>query len=613
MALAARRLFRFGPFRLDADRRLLLRGREAVPLRPLVFDTLLVLTERVGEVVTKDELLDAVWPDSVVEENNLSQNILALRRVLEDGGSNDVRIETLPKRGYRLIAQLEEELPPPRPTLTAPTVPRAIAAAAPRRRPMPMGAVAVLVGAVVVALGLWLARRGPAPSEQLARIQSIAVLPFRSIVQRPEDEFLGLALADSVITRLSRASNLVVRPTSAVRGLPQPSPDPVAAARALRVDAVLDGEIQELGDRVRVTLQLVGVGGQRPLWSESFDAPRANLFELEDSVADGVARGLAPGRGDARSPAARRVPSPEAYEAYLRGRYYWNKRTFDATGKSRELFLKSIFADREFAPAWAGLANAQNLAGQAPEAKASAQRALELDSELAEAHAALGSVALFYDFDVQAAERSFQRAIHLDPSYATAHQWYAFALAASRRFDEAVARIRKAHELDPLSLSIATDVGNILFLAGRYDEAEREVRQALDMDEHFAQAHLMLGLIRLQQGDIAGAEREYSAGGWSGIDAIAEARAGHKERAWALLDAPVEGRAERSKMWRAQVRLELGEPERALDELELAVAEHTGDAILLSADPRFASLRGNPRFTELLRRLQLPVTAAGTS
>ena len=215
-------------------------------------------------------------------------------------------------------------------------------------------------------------------------------------------------------------------------------------------------------------------------------------------------------------------------------------------------------------------------------------------------------MALFYDFDVQAAERSFQRAIHLDPSYATAHQWYAFALAASRRFDEAVPRIRKAHELDPLSLSIATDVGNILFLAGRYDEAEREVRKALDMDEHFAQAHLMLGLIRLQQGDISGAEREYSAGGWSGIGAIVEARVGHREKARALLDSSPQGMAEHSKIWRAEVRLELGEPERALDELEQAVAEHTGDAILLAADPRFASLRGNPRFTDLLRRLGLP-------
>ena len=368
---------------------------------------------------------------------------------------------------------------------------------------------------------------------------------------------------------------------------------------------MLDGQIQEVGDRVRVTLQLVGIDREAPLWSERFDAQRSNLFELEDSIADGVARGLAQGRDGARSAAARRPPSPEAYEAYLRGRYYWNKRTEDAIRRSQALFRQAIDADPSFAPAWAGLADAHNLVGQAPEAKASAQKALELDPDLAQAHAALGNVALFYDFDIRAAERSFQRAIQIDPSYATAHQWYAFALAASRRFDEAVARIRKARELDPLSLSIAADVGQILYYAGRYDEAEREARKALEMDEHFPQAHNVIGTVLLAKNDLPAAMREFEAAGpLPTALALARARAGRAAEARSL--AAELPNPERFDVWRAEFLLALGEREEALDELDRAYREHAGDLIMVGVDPRFSGLRGDPRFTALLRRLGLP-------
>jgi DNA-binding winged helix-turn-helix (wHTH) protein/TolB-like protein/Tfp pilus assembly protein PilF len=623
MALATKRLFRFGPFRLDIDRRLLLRAQEAIPLRPRVFDTLVVLAERAGDVVSKEELLDVVWPDTVVEENNLSQNILALRRALAAHGSTDIRIETVPRRGYRLIAQIEQELASPMSTFAAPRpdprlVPEAkqeqmlsVSAAASRVARTP-GRSARWLALTLLALGLlvagafWLVRSG-APPARLARIRSVAVLPFRPIVLPTDDLFLSLALADSVITRLSRISRLAVRPTGSIRELGVRPPEPVAAGKALRVDAVLDGQIQEVGDRVRVTVQLVGISEGTPLWSGRYDAPRATLFELEDSIADGVAGALASGAASGSGVVARRAPAPEAYEAYLRGRYYWNKRTDETNRKSQALFRQAIDADPTFAPAWVGLADALNFVGHAPEAKRAAERALGLDPGLAEAHTALGNVALFYDFDVSAAEDRFRRAIALNPSYATAHQWRAYSLAAQRRFNEALSEIREARSIDPLSLSILTDVGDILFYAGHYDDAEQETRRALEMDEHFVQAHIVLGEVLLAKNDIPGALRELEGVGSPGL-AIALVCAGRASEARAI--AAELPKSDRFDVIRAAVLLALGEPTQALDELDRAYRGHAGELIMVGVHPRFAPLHGDPRFTDLLRRLRLFAPAA---
>ncbi|HWZ86720.1 MAG TPA: tetratricopeptide repeat protein, partial [Thermoanaerobaculia bacterium] len=467
---------------------------------------------------------------------------------------------------------------------------------------------AALVGACALAVGTFWLVRPSAPPSALARIRSVAVLPFRPIVMPADDEFLGLALADSVITRLSRVPRLEVRPTGAIRGLGARPPEPVAAGRALRVDAVLDGQIQEMGGRVRVTLQLVGVGNGTPLWSERFDASRANLFELEDALAEGVARELAAGRESLPRAAPRRHPSPAAYEAYLRGRYDWNKRTDPANRESQDFFRRAIEIDPSFAPAWAGLADAHSLVGQADEAKAAAQRAIELDPDLAEAHAALGNGSLFHDFDLAAAELHFQRAIALNPSYATAHQWSAYGLAAAGRFDEAVDRILKARALDPLSLSIATDVGDILYYAGRYAEAERAVRGALEMDEHFAQAHNVLGDVLLAGNDFQGALREYEKAGPPAAIALALAKTGRTQEARAIAERLRASDPDRFDVLRAHILLELGERDEAFEELERAYRTGMGDLIMIGVNPGFAALRSDPRFSDLLRRLRLPAS-----
>jgi len=606
--------YHFGPFRLDPLTRRLTRDGEAVPLTARAFDTLVVLVENHGRVVTKDELIGSVWHDAFVEENNLNQAISALRRALHDDGNGNRFIETVPRKGYAFVVPVLEGidadlLTPPAAQRLAAAPPAAPAFPDPAPAPRSNGTrvAAALVTACALAVGtFWLAKPS-APPGALARIRSVAVLPFRPIVLPADDEFLGLALADSVITRLSRIPNLAVRPTGAVREMSARPSEPVAAGKALNVDAVLDGQIQEVDGRVRVTLQLVGVESRTQLWSERFDAPRSNLFELEDSIADGVERELAAGRSGTAPAVARHVPAHGAYEAYLRGRYYWNKRTEDAIRKSQDLFRQAIEADPAFAPAWAGLADAHNLVGQPTEARAAAAKALELDPELAEAHAALGNVALFYDFDVAAAQAQFARALALNASYATAWQWSAFGAAATGRFDEAVTKIRKARELDPLSLSIATDVGQILYYAGRYDEAERETQRALEMDEHFVQAHVVLGQILAAKGDTAGAARELQGSGSSPDTlAIALARQGREREALEAAEKLPKTNPQRFDVFGAELELALGRRGAALDALEKAYRDRDGELIMIGVDPRFAALRGEARFQELLRRLRLP-------
>ena len=616
MALATKRLFRFGPFRLDAERRLLLRGDEAIGLRPRVFDTLLVLAERAGEVVSKDELLDAVWPDTVVEENNLSQNILALRRVLEEHGSADFRIETVPRRGYRLIGRVEEELAPPRPTLVP--VPPPIVQAKPEPVPSPVPVrrswkrLAALVAVGALAAGtVWLSRRGSS-QDALRRIHSLAVLPLRPILLPPDQEFLGLALADAVITRLGYARSLTVRPTSAVRSLSDGTKSPVDAGRALRVDAVLDGRIQQSAGRTRVTVQLIDVSDGRNLWSQKFDVETKDLFTLEDSIAESVAGTLAANlsEGETKRVGRDRPAKPEAYEAYLRGRFFWNQRNEAATWKAHDQFERAIGLDPNYALAYAGLADTLNALQfrvfDPARARAAAEKALSLDDKLAEAHASLGNTSLFADWNFAEAEKHFRRAIDLNPSYATAHQWYAYCFLARGNMAGALAEVEKAETADPLSPSIGVDLSDMLYFAGRYDESIAAARRVLELDPGFGQAEQAVARALLVKGDLDGAKQAGLAMAHLGEAfpdsylAILAARRGDRGQAEELL-----GRVANPERWitEAAVAVALGDKDRALAALEDGFRRRDGEILILGADPQWDPMRSDPRFIDLLRRI----------
>jgi DNA-binding winged helix-turn-helix (wHTH) protein/TolB-like protein/Tfp pilus assembly protein PilF len=626
MSLESQRFFTLGSFRLDTGRRVLLRGDEAVVLRPRVFDTLLLLTTRRGEVVTKEELMDSVWPDTVVEENNLNQNILALRRILESTGNGDVRIETVPRRGYRLISPAAEDAPaatpPPSVRESAAVVP-----GMPRRRTLPRSAAAALaVGALVLGAGaVWRLTRAPRP---ILGVRSIAVLPLKSLVGGGQDDYLGLPLADAIITRLGFVRSLTVRPTAAVRAFGGPSLDPAAAGRALQVDAVLDGRIQRLGDRLRVTVQLVSSRDGATLWSEKLDVKSADLFGLEDSISEAATRALTAGlsAGEAGRVGRNRPTTPDVYEAYLKGRYFWSKRTEKDLRQALGFFEQAVARDPNYAPAYSGIADSYFALGAVgysamppseamPRARAAAERALALDDSMAEAHSSLAMVRAYHDWQWVAAENGLRHAIELNPSYATARQWHALVLATVGRVPESIEEIERAHALDPLSLIVMTAVGRHFHYARRYDQAEKEFRSVVALDTNFPQAHRSLGVTLQQQGRLPEAIEEFRTALRLAPESMqleadlgyASALSGNREEALRIRTMLVERSKQRyvPSYLIALVHAGLNDKDAALEWMEKAYAERSMYLVYLAIEPALDPLRADPRFGQLLRRMGL--------
>jgi DNA-binding winged helix-turn-helix (wHTH) protein/TolB-like protein/Tfp pilus assembly protein PilF len=609
--------YEFGPFRLSPSRWVLERGGETVPLTPRAYDTLLALVESRGRVLTKEELFQIVWKGAVVDENNLSQAISAVRKALGEGANGDRYVSTTPRRGYSFVAPVEEIRDDRRPMPQAAAVPLPPAVAAPARAPFRWRVPWIALVLLAAALGaLWMVR-GRADRQAEAPVRSLAVLPFRLLGAAGGNEHLGLALADAVITRLGYVRSLSVRPISAV--LPFAEKDPVSAGRALSVDAVLEGRIQESEGRLRVTVQLIAVRQGTPFWSGKFDVPRADLFSLEDSVSGDVAYALAPRLSTheelrlARHHSAR----PEAYEAYLRGRYFWSRRSpKDLEAAVRE-FEAAIAADERFAPAWSGLADARVLRGtdfpaEFALARAAAEKALSLDPDLAEAHASLAMARFFGEWDFAGAEREFQRALSLAPGYATAHDWYAYWLVSAGRFDEAVAEIRSAREIDPTSLNMNRDVGHILLYARRFDEAAAQLKSVVRMDPSYPHVRLYLAAALLYASHLEEASTEARALSAAGGDveelqALIEARAGRLEalRRYIpkLLHAADSGTAKPDTV--ASAYGWLGDKDQAFRWLERDFEAHDFYLVFLKVDPVFDPLRNDPRFGDLLRKIGL--------
>jgi serine/threonine-protein kinase len=556
----------FGPFRLDGPRHLLWRREELVAVTPKALELLQVLVEQQGQVVGKSELLERVWPDTFVEEANLSVNVSALRKAL--GAQEDGRpyIETVSRRGYRFVGKAQ-----------------AVASA----------------------------------------IRSLAVLPFLPLEPAQGDETLGVGMADALITRLGRVGQVVVRPTAAVLKYAKAQPDLRQVGHDLKVDAVLSSRIQKAGGRIRVTVQLVETSQGGTSWADVVDADAAQIFDLEDAIAERLAGALTLrlSAGERERLARHATKDAAAYRAYLRGRYLWNKLTGPWLEKAREAFEDAIGRDPGFALAHAGLADALTLlafyglvpAGEAwPRARAAAEKALAIDPGLAEAHVSLAYGRLFGEWAWAEAEAGIRRAVELSPASAAVRQWHALYRGLVGDFPGAMAEVQRALELDPLSLTIGTNAGFQSYLAGQLEGDIEQHRRVLELEPDYALGHWALGLAYEQKGmyeEAVGAARRAVA--LSGGSVLLKSNLG---RACALLGRTDEARAVLAELeaggvspYRlATVRLALGEREAALSELERACRERDHWMVWLKVDPMLESLRSEPRFEELVRRVGFP-------
>lgn len=655
MSQQLKQIYEFGPFRLDATERILLREGELVPLPLKAFETLLALIERRGHVIDKDELMQKVWPDTFVEEGNLAKNISALRKILSNGNGAQDYIETIPKRGYRFVAQVKELSDGPMDLIVAERVRAHIAteeeeddsssdsAALPfspqqalppstsqpgrawRRRKV----IFLVIGLLLVAGGAitfyyWLRANRTQQAEVEVKVKSLAVLPFKFVGAEKEDEYLGVGLTYALTTQLGNLRQVVVRPTSAVMKYRDKEQDAVAAGRALGVDAVLEGRVQKFGERISVRWQLVSVQDGTLIWGGDSTHQFSDILLLQDSISHQIVRALAltlTGK-EQEQLAKHYTENTEAYNSYLRGRVFWDRRGADWANKAIASFEQAIKLDPNYALAYAGLADTYIVLGDHgtkpskeafPQAREAALRALAIDETLAEAHASLAHVKARFDWDWPGAEAECKRAIDLNPNYALAYGWYGIFLNCQRRFDEALAVIRQAQEIDPVSPSLFVYASATYLRAGQPDQAIEQARKALDLDPDFVTAYPHLGQAYEQKGmyqeAIAAFNRAHSLGIPSqSLLGHVYAVAGKRQEALKLLDELKALSAQRylKPYGFAVIYVGLGEHEKALEWLNRAIEDHDTFASNLATDARFNPLRSDPRFVDLLRRVGLP-------
>jgi TolB-like protein/Tfp pilus assembly protein PilF len=490
----------------------------------------------------------------------------------------------------------------------------------------------VVVIGVAISITLFLLGRYTATTKQrgepIATQKSIAVLPFANLSRDPDNAYFAAGIQDEIITRLSKITDLnVISCTSTQRFKSSPDDIPAIAAQ-LGVANILEGSVQRTAEAVRVNVQLIRGATDTHLWADTFDRKLTDIFAVESEISKSIAATLqAKLSGSEQSAiAARPTENTEAYQLYLKGRFFWNKRTGQNLNKAADYFNQAIAADRKYALAYVGLADAYVLmplygAGAPqdcyPKAKAAAKKALELDDASAEAHTSLAQVYCYYDLDYPQAIREFQRAIELNPNYATAHQWYGSSgLAALGQFDDAVAEVKRAIALDPLSLVINTDLGNTYYRARRYDEAVEQMRKTLEMDPAFYYAHWNLGSALAAKGALKPAIEEYEKAralnddpSMLGLLANAYAKSGNKAEALKIRDQLESISKQRyvSGYSFALAYLGLGNKEEAFRWLEKAYDDRAGDALrFVKVEPLLDPLRGDPRFEALVAKIFPP-------
>lgn len=610
-------VYTFGEYSIDGTKRLLLDGKgEIVPLTPKVFDLLFYLVHRAGETVDKDTLMSEIWPDTIVEENNLSQNISILRKVLGEKRGEHKYIATVPGVGYKFVADVvpadevveaEQSQEPTR------------AIGRPRwRRPIFVTLVVVVCLGLTASFYFW--RNPPGGG---ASLKSLAVLPFKPIASDARDEALEIGMADTLISRLGSINEIRVRPLTSVRRFGGPEQDALEAGLALGVDAVLDGSIQHTGDKIRVNVRLIRVADGSPVWNETYDEPFTDIFTVQDRIAGRVADSLKIRLAGGATVAEKgQTKNPDAYRLYLQGRLYWQKLTQPDVRRGIQFFQQAIDADPTYALAYAGMGDAYRslpvnsdvpAADAMPQAKAAALKAVELEPNLSYAHTVLGWIAYWYDHDWVGAEKEFKTALELSPNNPDAHRGYSTLMTCVGRHNEAISHIATARELDPLSLLTNTLEGQTLFFAGKYDEAIDRLNKTLEIQPNFWVAHVMLARVYIQQKkydlaiDEAEKARQFSNGHSEPISlaGFAKAKAGRTDEALKDLETlkSMQSQGLAADYNTAMLYNGLGKTDETFAALEKAFDAKDVRLILLKVDPKWDNLRSDPRFADLEKRM----------
>jgi TolB-like protein/DNA-binding winged helix-turn-helix (wHTH) protein/Tfp pilus assembly protein PilF len=617
--------FEFGPFRLDPAERLLLRNNQTIPLAPKAFDTLLLLVENSGHLLTKDELMKRLWPETFVEEVNLAQNISAIRRALDTKNGGAHYIETVAKGGYRFVAETRKVVLEPSPLGAVEVMERPDALPAGERTLWRLISVLALGG--VAALLIWFAAgklRGRIfAKSRTVEIRSIAVLPLENLSRDPGQDYFSDGITEALTTDLAQIGALrVISRTSAMhfKGSRETLPD---IGRQLNVEAIVEGSVMRSGDRVRITAQLIDAHSDQHLWARTYERDLKDILGMQDEVARDIATEirikLTP-QEQSRLTAERRT-NPRAYDAYLRGRYLWSQRNAEATAKAEGYFREAVREDPDFAPAYSGLSDCYWVGWGAkvdlPLAEQYARKALSLQQDLAEGHASLGIVR-HMEYQSADAEQELRRALELNPNYAMAHHFYSGYLLGRGLLAEALAENDRARQLDPFSLPINTMRGLILTNLRQYDQAVDQVKRTAEIFPQSPFLHIWLARIYWLQGRAVEAiaeDREaetlaYAAPQARDQEEVAKVYEKSGLRAARLKSAQLMERNYKDNHEAVPVAFRYGTLEdgpKVLQWLEEAFRIHDGNFPLqLKTAPEFDFLRADPRFQDLLRRAGLP-------
>jgi DNA-binding winged helix-turn-helix (wHTH) protein/TolB-like protein/Tfp pilus assembly protein PilF len=625
--------YEFGPYRVDAAERLLHRSGELIPLPPKVAGTLLVLVQNAGRMVDKSDLMKAVWPDTFVEEGALTRNISLLRKTLGDTGEHAAYIETIPKRGYRFVAPVRTvggaETETPDKAETAEQQPPASKLTPKPRLPAKW---MIAAGVVLLASLGFVGKFRAGGAETLAAMPviapatALAVLPFRSAEKVASEDYFAEGMTDALITRLTNVRGLRVISLAADGGELKDGDAWTAILRDQSVNRVLTGTVFRSGGRVRINAQLKDPSTRTVLWANSYERDFQDVLALESEVAEAIASEVQVNitLKDRERLRQHHPPDPEALDAYLRGRYFWNRRTEEGLRRSVQYFQQAIAADPTYALAYTGLADSYSLLGSVgedgmpptkamPLAKSAAMKALELDPDLAEGHTSLAYVKLSYDWDLPGAEREFSRALELNPNSATAKHWYSHYFMAAGNLGKATQEMREALQLEPLSPSINIGIGWCLYYSRQYDQAIEQFRSVTESDPSLPLAHQTLGMAYQQKGLLEQAIEEYKRA--AAFSNNSPASVASLASAYASAGKVAESRQELERLeemsrtryvpafYFATIHYAMGDLGKTFESGWKAIGERCDYLVYLRVEPRVGKLAGNPEFLRAMAAL----------